>query len=65
MSKYKDALKNLIEAKESNKKDTDIYYYLGLSYMAIKDYFNAIENFNSQINISKKLLFSLLFVIIN
>ena len=47
-------MKSLIEAKEAGIKDSDVYYYLGLSYMGVKDYFNALENFNTHINISKE-----------
>ncbi|MEI0518421.1 tetratricopeptide repeat protein [Brachyspira murdochii] len=53
MDKYKKAMENLLEAKEIDDDNDIIYYYMGLCSFAVKDYINAIENFDKQLDMLK------------
>ena len=54
VDKYKKAIENLLEAKDICDSEYILYYYIGLCYMCVKDYINAIENFNKQLILSNE-----------
>ncbi len=51
---YRSAIDNLLKAEKTNKKDADIYNYLGFSYRKIGNLEKASQYYNKALEISPK-----------